>query len=384
MFALAGAGALGMAVLPKVAGAFPSSGSAMPSENNGRWQGPLRPRFQPVQNFPINLPPGKLLGPIVAVSASPVTGDIFLMHYMEAAKVLPAPEARVPWIVRLDKNGNFISAWGGPDQLPRIGGDSQWPVSPENVEVDAEGNVWIASYNVDGGDNAMVRFTPDGKFLSQFGQRNVRGDNASTQFLGAPPSAYHHVPNREVFIADGYTNNRIIAFDVDSGQFKRAWGSYGEDPTTQTKERSFGNPVHKINMAPDGRLLACDRAKHRVQEFEVTPTGVSFVREISILPGAAGYGTAADVLVTPDNKWMYVLDMSYGRVWLIDRQRWEVVGWVNGENAESYQDQDPTLYDAPRFASPPPIHRFTMLPSGDLLLARTRIGLGVLKLDAIR
>jgi hypothetical protein len=381
-------GLLGGAAAAAAVGIPSLATPAVAGQAEGPGAGPQRPRFEPgVRDVDIALPHGKLLGSITAVAISPVNQDIFLMHYTELADVLPAPAARVPWIVRLDKRARFISAWGGPDQLPKINGESQWPTWPENVEIDDEGNVWLGSWNADAGDNAMLRFTPDGRFLSRIGQRNRRGTNADTHLLGAPPSAYHNVATREVFVADGYANNRIISFDVDSGEFKRMWGAGGDsNPAGQPPEARFGNPVHKITKAPDGRLLVCDRAKNRIQEFEVTATGVSFVREITIAPGAGVFGTVSDVVVTPDNKWMYVVDMTHGRIWIINRTRWEVVGWVTGEDTESYQDQDPDLYDGPRFSATNrrPVHRVALKENGDLLLARTRVGLTTLKLDRVR
>ena len=35
---------------------------------------------------------------------------------------------------------------------------------------------------------------------------------------------------KEVFVADGYINHRVIVFDADTGKYKRHWGAYGNVP----------------------------------------------------------------------------------------------------------------------------------------------------------
>ena len=34
----------------------------------------------------------------------------------------------------------------------------------------------------------------------------------------------------EVYIADGYGNRRVAVVDADSGELKRFWGAYGNEP----------------------------------------------------------------------------------------------------------------------------------------------------------
>src|SRR4030081_2512613 len=51
-----------------------------------------RPRFAPtVEEFPIQLPPGKQLGRSVAVAVAP-NGDIFLLHNSESGHTIPPKE----------------------------------------------------------------------------------------------------------------------------------------------------------------------------------------------------------------------------------------------------------------------------------------------------
>ena len=37
----------------------------------------------------------------------------------------------------------------------------------------------------------------------------------------------------ELYIADGYLNKRIIVFDADTGEYRRHWGAYGNEPSDE-------------------------------------------------------------------------------------------------------------------------------------------------------
>ena len=333
-----------------------------------------RPRFAAeIEEFPIRLPAGKQLGRTTAVSIAP-NGDIFMLHNSEIGHSLPPPETRLPRVVRLSSAGEFLDAWGGPDQLPAIEGVPQWPQSYENIEVDDEGNVWIFGWAT--GDDALIRFSPEGKLLRQYGRRLTCGGDASGDSFGAPTSVLLDTATRELFVADGYKNHRIISIDIDTGECLGIWGAYGKDPASLSREESFGNPVHKIARAPDGLIYVCDRIKNRVQEFERTSGGLRYRREVVIAPSTGSQGSAFDVQFTPDNLYMFVADGTNGRVWTVNRETMKVLGW---HNATPEIEGD---YNFPTYMNE--LHRFARLPSGNLLMARVRPGLQVLKYLGVR
>ena len=45
----------------------------------------------------------------------------------------------------------------------------------------------------------------------------------------------------EVYIADGYTNLRVVVVDAETGLYKRHWGAYGQNPVNDAEPR----PVHQ-------------------------------------------------------------------------------------------------------------------------------------------
>jgi hypothetical protein len=332
-------------------------------------EAPPRPRFAgTVEPFPMELPPGKEIGRVIAVSRAR-NGDLFLLNYSAYGPYIPrTEEARLPWIVRLDSNGRYLNGWGDED-VPDIDGISQWPSNPENVEVDDDDNVFVTGWGPD--DNAVLRFTADGTFVRQYGRRGRAGDDDSTEWFHSPPSVYHDVEHRELFIADGYGNHRVIAVDSDTGEFTRMWGAYGKPPSALSSDERFGNPVHKITRAPDGLVYVCDRSKNRVQEFELVPGGVRYLREVIVGPGTGMMGSTADVVFMPDDRYMCVSDMMGMRIWSIDRKTFEVLGWANA--APEIEGDDNIGVNRT------PLHRMAVLPNGDLLVTRGRRGIQVMR-----
>jgi hypothetical protein len=326
---------------------------------------PVRPRFAPtVEDVPLTLPPGKEISRVISVSRAP-NGDLYLVNSNAPSPYTPQDQsAWLPGIVRLDREGRYIGGWGA-ESVPDADGLSQWPAALENVEVDEAGEVWVTGWRED--DHAILRFTADGRFLRRYGQRGIAGDNDDTRHFRSPPSVYHDVASHELFVADGYGNTRVIAVDSETGECTRMWGAYGKKPSELSPEESFGRPVHKVARAPDGLIYVCDRSKNRVQEFELVPGGVRYRREVVVAPGTTlPLGSAADVAFTPDNRYMFVSDMMAQRIWSVERETLQVVGWANA--APETEGVDNMAFCGG------PLHRMTLLPNGDLIITRTRKG----------
>jgi hypothetical protein len=323
-----------------------------------------RPRFSPtIEPLPLRLPAGKRLGPAIA-SRRAANGDLYLVHH---GSVVPGEDASVylPSVVRLSPDLEFVEAWGGDGHVPSADGVSQWPSGPEGIEIDAEGNIWIFGYQAN--DSAVLKFSPSGELLMRIGQRGRIGTDDDTDLLGSgPTSCWHDVANREVFIADGYSNHRIIAFNSDTGAFTRMWGAFGKKPSSLSPEESYGNPVHRVARAPSGHLLVCDRIKSRIQEFELAPGGARFLREVVIAPGTWGFGATFDLTFSPDGKFIYVLDGSNHRVWTLDPESLAVLGWTTALAHPEGEANVPAFHTLP--------HRFSIESNGDLVLACTTGG----------
>ena len=181
-----------------------------------------------------------------------------------------------PPVLVFDQSGNLVRAWGGP------GAGYEWPASEHGIFVDESDSVWLAG-NGDN-DSQMLKFTLDGKFLLQIGRSGQSRGSNDTANLGSPADFSVDVAAREVYVADGYRNRRVIVFDSETGAYKRHWGAYGERPSDEPTpaydpaappSRQFGNPVHCVRPTRDGLVYVCDRVNNRVQIFRKDGTFVS-------------------------------------------------------------------------------------------------------------
>jgi streptogramin lyase len=125
--------------------------------------------------------------------------------------------------------------------------------NPHQLQIDRDGNVWTA----DDGNHTVRKFTPDGKLLLTLGAEGQPGDD-NAHFNR--PTDVVVTPAGDVFISDGYGNNRIVHYDRN-GKFVKSWGKLG----VAAGELSV---PHSIDVDSKGRLYVADRNNVRVQVFD--------------------------------------------------------------------------------------------------------------------
>ncbi len=319
-------------------------------------EGTPLPRFKADAAWP-NIPDEFMLGQVSGVAVGP-DDSVWLTqrpHSLGATDNGLAQNPPVaacckpfPAIVRFSQDGEFISAFGGPADAPSIDGVNQWPRSTHGLFVDSKGTVWVGG-NGDG-DHAVLNYAPDGKFIRQFGKREATGGNSDTALLGNPADIHHDAEAGQVLIADGYINKRVIEFASNGGAYRKLWGAFGEGPDASVREgnfdqsqatsttdgganpesRRFGDIVHCIVKSDDGLLFVCDRRNNRLQIFKESAdkSKIEFVRNLPIAPETGGTRTATDVALSPDGKFIYVADMMNGRIWILDRTTYAVLGAI--------------------------------------------------------
>ncbi len=157
----------------------------------------------------------------------------------------------------------------------------------------------------------------------------------------------------ELYIADGYTNHRVIVVDAETGMYLRHWGAYGQNPVDDTGSNAMGsptnpapgtdpelfapphfrNPVHAVRISNDGYVYVADRTNNRIQVFDKetvggpcpSPTGIppdcGFLGEIFVERDTLGPGSTWDLEVSPDRqqKFLYNADGSNNYVWTLLR-----------------------------------------------------------------
>jgi DNA-binding beta-propeller fold protein YncE len=243
-----------------------------------------------------------------------------------------------PPVLEFDTDGNLLRAWGGP------GEGYEWVGREHGIEVDERGFVWIGG-NADN-DNAILKFTLDGKFVAQIGKIAPRTDSNDITQLGKPAETAIDKAADEIYVADGYGNRRVIVFDATTLAYKRHWGAYGHRPDDGKQaaydpkapaSQQFGNPVHCVKIADDGLVYVCDRTQNRIQVFKKDG---SFVKEWFYEKGTLGNGAVWDLAIWPDAKQTYLLnaDGENNEIRIIKREDGSVVGSFgrNGRNAGQF------------------------------------------------
>jgi DNA-binding beta-propeller fold protein YncE len=121
------------------------------------------------------------------------------------------------------------------------------------VRFDREGSLWV----IDTLSQTVRKFTQDGKVLMTIGTPDQAGEDATHL---NQPNDVAFAPNGDIFISDGYGNDRVAVFDK-SGKFLRTWGKLG------TKPGEFSQP-HSIAVDSRSRVYVADRNNARVQGFD--------------------------------------------------------------------------------------------------------------------
>ncbi len=332
------------------------------------------PKFEVDPMWPKPLPNHWVMGNVIGVSVD-AQDHIWIIHRqgsleaMELYGVANPPKgankrhngvieadccAPAPPVLEFDEEGNLLKSWGGSD-----GDGYVWPDSNHGIFVDYKGNVWIGG-NGRGGrpparpapaargdesapppargpatvhDSMVMKFTQDGKFLTQIGKSGAKLDSNDTGNLGLPAKMYVDPKTDELYVADGYGNKRIIVFDAETGKYKRHWGAYGNKPDDTNlgpynpddpPAKQFRNPVHCAELSNDGLLYVCDRPNDRIQVFK--PDG-TFVKEVMIEKNTRGDGSVWDIAFSKDprQKYIFLADGANEKIHIIDRQTMEVI-----------------------------------------------------------
>ena len=297
--------------------------------------------------WPKPLPNHWILGAVAGVAVD-AHDHVWVTH---RPSTLQPNETRSIWraappVLEFAPDGTLLSSWGGP------GAGYEWPQLEHGIYVDARDHVWLAG----GGDKdaQILKFTRQGSFLLQIGhQGRGRGSN-DIENLGAPANLVVDEPTRELYVADGYVNHRVIVFDADTGAYKRHWGAYGNLPDdgwfTRAGEKLPGpfngavqhedkpsqyDPngpppeqfriVHAVRISHDRLVYVCDRTNDRLQVFR---TDGSFVKEAFLAKETFGSGSVWDLVFSTDRDqtFLIVIDGTNQQVYIVRRATLEVVG----------------------------------------------------------
>ncbi len=306
------------------------------------------PTFEVDPLWPKPLPNHWILGSTIGVSVDS-RDHVWIIHRgngtarteLGAAQDPPLSECCIPAppILEFDPEGNLVGHWGGPSET----GEYEWPVSNHGIVIDHMDNLWIGGNG--GPDAHILKFARNGTFLLQIGRSGARrggDDYGRPVFRGGSndPENFGRVAKiaidaeaNEAYLADGYLNKRIVVIDMDTGEFKRYWGAYGNEPKDGPLGRyspddppaqQFRGPVHCAQPSNDGLLYVCDRAADRIQVFRKDGT---FVNEVFIAPQTLAQGSTWDIAFSkdPEQKYIYLADGQNMKVYIIERETMEIL-----------------------------------------------------------
>ena len=296
---------------------------------------PEAPLFEVDPFWPQPLPNHWVLGSVVGVGVDS-RDHVFVIHRQAplnerteigASTDPPTGECcfPAPYVLEFDPEGNLANSWGGP------GEGYDWPQSNHGITVDHMDNIWIGGNGA--GDSQILKFSRSGQFLMQIGQAGLPVNSLSREHFGRVAKISFDPNANEAYLADGYGNKRVAVLDASSGEFKRFWGAYGNEPSDENLGRydpaappapQFRNPVHCADPSADGHVYVCDRANNRIQVFR---TDGAFVAEKVIAPMTLGDGSTWDIAFSrdPEQKYMYVADGKNMKVYVMDRLSLEIL-----------------------------------------------------------
>lgn len=201
------------------------------------------------------LPDGRKYGALSAVYPGPDGRTIWVAERCGQNSCVGRSEMTT--IFQFDLSGRLLKAFGA--------GLFAWP---HGIHVDRAGNVWVTDATSAGGGAAapeglghvVYKFSPGGELLMTLGKKGVAGKGSDTF---SQPSDVLVAPNGDIFVADGHGaggNNRIVKFSSD-GRYIKEWGGTGAEAG------EFRDP-HDLAMDSQGRLFLADRGNSRIQIFD--------------------------------------------------------------------------------------------------------------------
>ena len=298
------------------------------------------PTFEVDPDWP-QVPDNWVLGEVTSIAVDS-EDDIWVLHRPRSIPEAQRAQAAPP-VLEFDAEGRLLRSWGGP------GDGFDWPEREHGIQIDAAGHVWITGNggwpkpSPDGStDDMVLEFTAGGTLVKQIGRRGASIGNADRGNVHQPGDAFVHAKTGELFVADGYGNNRVIVFDAATGAFKRMWGAFGNTPEAPAGRGAApagpdGPPqfglVHAVKVSNDDVVYVADRSNNRIQTFTVEGT---YLRQVSIATGEGEpAGVPAGFAFSPDpgQRLLYVVDSGPMRIVVFDRQSLAQIGAIGMRGA---------------------------------------------------
>ena len=306
-----------------------------PADESAELNGDGIPAYEVDPSWPPELPNNWILGDVRGLFIEEENDHLWVLHMpssltenreLGAATDPPYAECCIsaPPVLELDPQGQVVQAWGGP------GEGYVWPEgSQHGIFLDHNDFIWIGTSSV----NHVVKFTRDGSHVLTIGEPGVDMGSNDPTHLSGPANFYVEPETNEIFIADGYGNRRVVVFDAETGEYRRHWGAYGEQPDDEYTYEYPVDPtdpplqystVHGIVGSNDGLIYVADRQGNRVQVFRQDG---EYLMERFVRPETGGSGTGFSLALSrdPEQRFIYLIDGTNNKVWILGRGDLEIL-----------------------------------------------------------
>ena len=89
---------------------------------------------------------------------------------------------------------------------------------------------------------------------------------------------------KEVYVADGYLNGRVVKFNAATGAFIKAWGAYGSPPSDMAPPLQPSDPNGPYSpQPPDPKSPTFNRPVHCVSLMQQRKRGYLTYNEVNDL-----------------------------------------------------------------------------------------------------
>ncbi len=295
-----------------------------------------RPHFAVDAGWPGPLPGRWLLGHVTGLAIDR-KNRIWVLNRPESItgdEILAGSVAAPPLVV-FNRKGKVVAHW----PIGRRG--ENWPHREHSIAIDkSDGSVWISGNGEN--DGFIVKYSAAGRFLLRIGESGPsKGSNENGQ-LGRVSGMVVDPERGEIFVADGYSNRRVIVFDAGNGSYKRHWGAYGHAPVdgAVVDRTSQLMQPHGITLARDGTLFVGDRPNNRLQAFTREGRWIADLVQRPETGGGTGGATGSVGSVWDSAMWpkgsethLLVVDGSNGEVRIIDRATANIAGRFGREGS---------------------------------------------------
>lgn len=222
----------------------------------------------------------------------------------------PHPGANDPpgSVLLYGANGKYLGEWE-----PKS--DGKWKEA-HGLQIDRHGFIWTTDVML----HTVKKYSPDGTLLMTLGKEGVPG---ATQDKFNKPTNLAVADDDSIYVADGYGNQRVVRFSKD-GKFLQAWGKQGTGPG------EFRIP-HGIAQDKSGRIIVADRCglgasgctDGRIQVFDADGRYLAEWRP----PGGALVPHA--VAVDASDR-LYVDDARNDKIWILEAKTLTVIETIEG------------------------------------------------------